>query len=109
MTYTWSLSWANVDKGFFVEQETMAGFWSPELQVKLLAGLPPKPVPIQEIYDSVFPDNPRAIRSLHMEDWDLFSSPWAHKRSDEEVTLPSPLSLSLSPTPTEVPEHPRHV
>ena len=32
------------------------------------------------IYDSLFPGNPRAIRSLDIEDWDLFCSPWAHDR-----------------------------
>ena len=34
----------------------------------------------QVIYDSLFPDNPRAIRSLDIEDWDAFCSPWAHDR-----------------------------
>ena len=32
------------------------------------------------IYDSLFPGNPRAIRSLDIEDWDAFCSPWAHDR-----------------------------
>ena len=35
---------------------------------------------VQVIYDSLFPDNPRAIRSLDIEDWDAFCSPWAHDR-----------------------------
>jgi len=69
MTYSWSLSWANVDKAFLVEQEIKAGFWNQDIQV---------------IYDSLFPGNPRAIRSLDIEDWDLFCSPWAHDRKDEE-------------------------
>ena len=34
----------------------------------------------QVIYDSLFPDNPKAIRSLDIEDWDAFCSPWAHDR-----------------------------
>ena len=33
MTYSWSLSWANVDKAFLVEQETKAGFWNQDIQV----------------------------------------------------------------------------
>ena len=33
MTYSWSLSWANVDKAFLVEQETKAGFWNKDIQV----------------------------------------------------------------------------
>ena len=41
--------------------------------------------PSKAIYDSVFPNNPKAIRSLNMEDWDMFCSPWAQDRSDEEV------------------------
>ena len=80
MTYTWSLSWANVDKAFLVEQETKAGFWNKDIQV---------------IYDSLFPDNPRAIRSLNMEDWDVFCSPWATHRSYEEVSSQNQLFLLI--------------
>ena len=36
MTYSWSLSWANVDKAFYVEQETKAGFWNQDIQVFLI-------------------------------------------------------------------------
>ena len=36
MTYSWSLSWANVDKAFLVEQETKAGFWNQDIQVFLI-------------------------------------------------------------------------
>ena len=36
MTYSWSLSWANVDKAFYVEQETKAGFWNQDIQVLLI-------------------------------------------------------------------------
>ena len=80
MTYSWSLSWANVDKAFLVEQETKAGFWNQDIQVSTQhlyhfdLSFP------QVIYDSLFPGNPRAIRSLDIEDWDAFCSPWAHDR-----------------------------
>ena len=38
------------------------------------------PILSEVIYDSLFPGNPRAIRSLDIEDWDAFCSPWAHDR-----------------------------
>ena len=69
-TYTWSLCWANVDAVSLIEQETKAGFWDQE---------------IQAIYDSLFPNNPTAVRSLSMEDWEIFVSPWASSHSEEEV------------------------
>ena len=69
-TYTWSLCWANVDAVSLIEQETKAGFWDQE---------------IQAIYDSLFPNNPTAVRSLNMEDWEIFVSPWASSQSDEEA------------------------
>ena len=72
LTFCWSLSWANVDAASLIEQETKAGFWDQE---------------IQAIYDSLFPNNPTAIRSLSMEDWEMFISPWASSHSEEEVRL----------------------
>ena len=42
-------------------------------------------VPFKVIYDKLFPNNPAAVKSLKMEDWDVFTSPWASSAEDEEV------------------------
>ena len=42
-------------------------------------------VPLKVIYDKLFPNNPAAVKSLKMEDWDVFTSPWASSAEDEEV------------------------
>ena len=86
MTYSWSLSWANVDTAFYVEQETKAGFWNKDIQVFLINNIFEDFACLQVIYDSLFPDNPRAIRSLDIEDWDAFCSPWAHDKFLKKIT-----------------------
>ena len=47
------------------------------------------------IYDKMFPNNPKALKTLTMEDWDCFSSPWASSALDEEVFTLKNLSLDL--------------
>ena len=42
-------------------------------------------VPFKVIYDKLFPNNPAAVKSLKMEDWDAFTSPWASSAEDEEA------------------------